>query len=470
MSIQTRLVFSLSALALALVLGIVLLFQWRFDRGLLDYVNAQQQQQLQAVSAELAQRWRADPGWTELRDEPRRFHRLLQQVMQRDNGDRQAAEDGPPPRGEPGPARGRRPPPVLLLDASHQVLFGPREGPGPQALEAAVDVDGRVVGYVATPRFSRLQQDIDRQFRRDQLRTLWLVGGVALLLAIIVAVLLARYFTRPLRQLSRAAHRLTQQQYDIEVDVERRDELGTLARDISELSRTLVQNTTARQRWFADISHELRTPLAVLSGEIDAVLDGVRPLNRERIVSLQQEVAHLQRLVEDLYVLARADLGALQYRKTPFDLAALMRERIAAAMPGFTQAGLQLESQLPAALELLGDEDRLQQLVDNLLTNSRRYTRAGGSVRVALATRGKYAELTVEDSAPGVPDTALPKLFDHLFRVDDARNRSTGGAGLGLAIGKRIVEAHGGQITATHSALGGLCVSVRLPLGMVLRS
>jgi len=315
MSIQTRLVFSLSALALALVLGIVLLFQWRFDRGLLDYVNAQQQQQLQAVSAELAQRWRADPGWTELRDEPRRFHRLLQQALQRDNGEHQEQEDGPPPReqaagDEPGPARGRRPPPVMLLDASHQVLFGPREGPGPQAIEAAVEVDGRVVGYVATPRSSRLQQDIDRQFRRDQLRTLWLVGGVALLLAIIVAVLLARYFTRPLRQLSRAAHRLTQQQYDIEVDVERRDELGTLARDISELSRTLVQNTTARQRWFADISHELRTPLAVLSGEIEAVLDGVRPLNRERIVSLQQEVAHLQRLVEDLYVLARADLGA----------------------------------------------------------------------------------------------------------------------------------------------------------------
>lgn len=478
MSIQTRLIVSLSALVFALVLGIVMLFQWQFDRGLLEYVNAQQQQHLQAVSAELAERWRGDPGWSTLRDNPRRFHRLLQRAAQGAGGERPGPgwDDEPrgpaaPPGGAAGPGRGRWSPPVMLLDASHQVLLGPPEGPGPLAIEVAVAVDGRVVGYIAAPRAARLQQDIDRQFRTAQLRTLWLLGGLALLVAIIVAVVLARHFTRPLRQLSRAAHRLTQQQYDIEVNVARRDELGALARDINELSRTLMQSTNARQRWFADISHELRTPLAVLSGEIDAVLDGIRPLNRERIVSLQQEVAHLQRLVEDLYVLARADLGALQYRKMPFDLAALVRDRVDAAQPGFTQAGLRVDMQLPeAALELVGDEDRLQQLLDNLLTNSRRYTSAGGVVRIALATRGNHAELTVEDSAPGVPTAALPKLFDHLFRVDAARNRATGGAGLGLAIGKRIVDAHGGQIVATHSALGGLCITVRLPLARALRT
>ena len=226
----------------------------------------------------------------------------------------------------------------------------------------------------------------------------------------------------------------------------------------------LAQNTTARQRWFADISHELRTPLAVLSGEIDAVLDGVRPLDRERIVSLQQEVLHLQRLVDDLYVLARADLGALHYRKHAFDLATLLRERVDAAQPGFAQAGLAVDAQLPESLEFVGDEDRLQQLVDNLLANSRRYTAAGGTVRIALAVRGRHAELVVEDSAPGVPEAALPRLFDHLFRVDAARSRAAGGAGLGLAIGKRIVEAHGGRVAATHSALGGLRVTVSLPV------
>jgi two-component system sensor histidine kinase BaeS len=459
MSIQTRLVLALSTLVLALVLGIVLLFQWHFDRSLLDYVNAQQQRQMQAVSAELAGRWRDDPGWQALQEDPRRFHRLLQQVAQGGGG---RPEDGRPPQDAPPP--GLRPPPVMLLDAAHRVLLGPPAGPGPQAVEAAVTVDGRVVGYVAMPRASRLQQDLDRRFRQAQLRTLWLVGAGGWLLAVIVAVLLARHFTRPLRQLSRAAHRLTQQQYDIEVDSGRRDEFGALARDIGELSRTLAQNTTARQRWFADISHELRTPLAVLSGEIDAVLDGVRPLERERIVSLQQEVLHLQRLVDDLYVLARADLGALHYRKHAFDLAALLRERVDAAQPGFAQGGLHVDAQLPGRFEFVGDEDRLQQLVDNLLANSCRYTATGGTVRVALAAQGRQAEIVVEDSAPGVPEAALPKLFDHLFRVDAARSRAAGGAGLGLAIGKRIVEAHGGHIAATHSALGGLRITVRLPM------
>jgi two-component system sensor histidine kinase BaeS len=463
MSIQTRLVLALSALVLALVLGIVLLFQWHFDRGLLDYVNAQQQRQMQAVSAELAVRWRDDPGWLALQDDPRRFHRLLQRVAQGGGPQRDDASPGDalPPQ-EPPP--GRRPPPVMLLDAAHHVLLGPPGGPGPQAVEAAVTVDGRVVGYVATPRSSRLQQDLDRQFRRAQLRTLWLVGAGAWLLAVIVAVLLSRYFSRPLRQLSRAAHRLTQQQYDIDVDSRRRDEFGALARDIGELSRTLAQNATARQRWFADVSHELRTPLAVLSGEIDAMLDGVRSLDRARIVSLQQEVLHLQRLVDDLYVLARADLGALHYRKHAFDLAALLRERVDAAQPGLVQAGLHIDMQVPERLDLVGDEDRLQQLIDNLLANSCRYTAPGGTVRVALTAQGRHAEIVVEDSAPGVPEAALPKLFDHLFRVDAARSRAAGGAGLGLAIGKRIVEAHGGSITATHGMLGGLRITVRLPL------
>lgn len=497
MSIQTRLILSLSALVLVLVSGIMLVFQWHFDRGLLDYVNAQQQQQLQKVSSELAMHWRTDPDWNELRDEPQRFHRMLEQAtlsagesprafpsgndLERgprhgsqgdylsDAGGRFGNERPLRPRAEPGRG-GPRPPPIMLLDTSHQVLMGPPQGLGEQPLEAAIEVDGRVVGYVATPRASRLQQEIDRKFRADQLHILWQLGGMALLLAIMAAVLLARYFTRPLRQLSYAAHRLTQQQYDIDVDSERKDELGTLARDISELSRTLVKNTTARQRWFADISHELRTPLAVLSGEIDAILDGVRALDRERMVSLKQEVSHLQRLVEDLYVLARADLGALHYHKQTFDFSGLVRERIEAAESRFKQAGLQVDMHLPdAALELVGDEDRLQQLIDNLLANSQRYTTHGGCVRVTLRAHGKFAELCVEDSAPGVPMAALPKLFDHLFRVDEARSRHSGGAGLGLAIVKRIVEAHGGQVNATASALGGLCVMVRLPLGLVLR-
>lgn len=474
MNIRTRLILALSTLALVLVLGIVLLFQWRFDAGLLDYVNDQQRVRLEIFALELGERWREDPGWTELLADRQQFYRMLRRPPEhgrnrdRDDHDDDDARPPPPPkhaRSHGGPPDGPPPLPVVLLDAKRQVLVGRSAMTGEFAIEVPVLFDTEIVGYLGTPRFARLEHDIDRHFREAQIHTLWLVSGLALALAILFAILLARQFTRPLLQLSQAAHRLTQQQYAIEVDDRRRDELGALGRDISELARTLARNADARQRWFADISHELRTPLAVLAGEIDAILDGVRPLTRERIESLQQEVLHLQRLVDDLYTLARADLGALQYRKTAVDLAALVDERIEMARPAFTRAQLAVTAELPATtLMVTADEDRLQQLIDNLLANSQRYTDAGGSVRIAVALRDQDAELIIEDSAPGVPIPALAKLFDHLYRVDEARSRATGGAGLGLAICKRIVEAHAGRIEATPSPLGGLRIRVLLPL------
>ncbi|MFZ5756798.1 MAG: ATP-binding protein [Pseudomonadota bacterium] len=468
MSIQTRLILALSAFALALVLGVVLLFQWRFDSGLLDYVNAQQEKRLEAFALVLAESWREDPGWLAFTADPRSFYRLLRRTTEDDSEQprreherherRKHHDETPPPPPIP-------PLPVVLLDADHRILIGRSAVTGEFAIEVPILVDGERVGYLATPRFARLEQDIDRHFREDQLRALWLVAAFALLFAVVVAVLLARQFTRPLRQLSQAAHRLTQQQYDVALDTGRRDELGALARDISELARTLDSNAHARHRWFADISHELRTPLAVLSGEIDAMLDGVRPLNRERIESLRQETGHLLRLVEDLYVLARADLGALQYRKADVDLASLVHERTENAASLLRQAQLRSGVHTPDHAVLVhGDEDRLQQLIDNLLSNSARYTDAGGEVRLTLSVQGSSAELVVEDSAPGVPEASLPRLFDHLYRVDEARTRAAGGAGLGLAICKRIVEAHDGSIEASAGELGGLRIRVRLPL------
>lgn len=461
MRIQTRLILTLSLMALAVVLGIVLLFQWRFESGMVDYVNAQQRERLQVLAVDLAERWQADPGWQSLREDPHEFRKMVRHAGQphdtrTDEDDDDEHDDhraGPPPR------------PVVLLDAQHEVLIGRVPRGSTLSLEVPVQVDGRTVGFLGTPRFLAIEADIDRHFRSQQLQALWLVGAFALALAIAVAVLLARSFTRPLERLSRAAHRLTQQQYDVDVDAERRDELGALARDIRELATTLSRNADLRQRWFADVSHELRTPLSVLLGEIDALLDGVRPLTPERIESLRQETVHLQRLVDDLYVLARADLGALQYRKEPVDLAELVRERIDAAGPAVEAAGLTLHLELPVTGPVVdGDVHRLQQLVDNLLANSARYTDRGGRLQVAIASRGREAQLVIEDSAPGVPDAALARLFDHLYRVDEARTRSAGGAGLGLAICRRIVEAHGGRIEAAHSALGGLRITVCLPL------
>jgi two-component system sensor histidine kinase BaeS len=257
---------------------------------------------------------------------------------------------------------------------------------------------------------------------------------------------------------------MTQGNYAIALPTQRRDEFGELARDFNQLALTLAANDSSRKRWLADISHELRTPLSILRGELEAILDGVRPSDSAHLQSLYQEVQHLARLVDDLHALTTADIGGLQYRKTLCDVAELWRDQCAAHRQNFKTAGLTLTAKIPDhEVELYGDEDRLRQLLDNLLDNSRKYTAAGGAVQVEMNKLPGGIELIVQDSAPAVPESALPKLFDHLFRVEDSRNRATGGSGLGLAICQRIVVAHEGEISASLSALGGLMIRAFFP-------
>ncbi|HET8711686.1 MAG TPA: ATP-binding protein, partial [Spongiibacteraceae bacterium] len=304
----------------------------------------------------------------------------------------------------------------------------------------------------------------EQEFLRRQRTTLAIIGTALLAVAAIIAFPFARHLVKPIRQLARGTHELTQGNYIVALPTQRRDELGELARDFNELAHTLAANDNSRKRWLADISHELRTPLSILRGELEAILDGVRPSDHEHLQSLHQEVQHLTRLVDDLHALTTADIGGLQYRKTLCDVAELWRDQCAAHQQNFKAAGLSLTTDIPGQeIELYADEDRLRQLLDNLLDNSRKYTAAGGTVQVDVEALPGGVELIVQDSAPGVPEAALPKLFDHLFRVEDSRNRATGGSGLGLAICQRIVTAHEGEISAGLSELGGLRIRVFFP-------
>jgi two-component system sensor histidine kinase BaeS len=249
------------------------------------------------------------------------------------------------------------------------------------------------------------------------------------------------------------------------MQLQRNDELGQLARDINELASTLAHNDTVRKRWLADTSHELRTPISILKGELEAMLDGVRPVNKAGIQSLHHETLQLQKLVEDLHELNNADIGGLRYYKQSVDLVALLEEQLQRHRPVFDNAGLQLQlSNHPKILNAWVDSSRLHQLLDNLLNNSLKYTTCPGKVQIKLQQQGNNALLVISDSAPGVPDAALDKLFEHLYRVDNSRNRLTGGSGLGLAICRRIVEGHHGTITASHSELGGITITITLPL------
>jgi two-component system sensor histidine kinase BaeS len=179
--------------------------------------------------------------------------------------------------------------------------------------------------------------------------------------------------------------------------------------------------------------------------------------------SLHAEVGRLEKLVHDLHDLSLADVG-VAYHFSNVDLAQLVHEALEGARDRIAAAGLKLEERISAnPVRVRADPQRLLQLVGNLAENSARYTDSGGRVRVSVSRIGREAHLDWEDSAPGVPDDALEKIFERLFRVEGSRSRDGGGSGLGLAIVRSIAQAHGGRIAAAHSGLGGLRIELRLP-------
>lgn len=237
-----------------------------------------------------------------------------------------------------------------------------------------------------------------------------------------------------------------------------------MGKDINAMAQTLGLLEKTRRRWLAEIAHELRTPLAALRGEVEAVSDGVRPLTGETLGSIREEVEHLGRLVDDLHQLALADLDALHCIFAPADASALCR----AALDRFRLQADSMDLALgfdgpERRVPVLWDTARIEQLLANTLSNSLRYTDAPGEVRVSLAEERDRIAIRIDDSAPGVPAESREALFEPLFRLDEARSRTTGGSGLGLAIARAIARAHGGTLEAEASPLGGLRLCLCLP-------
>jgi two-component system sensor histidine kinase BaeS len=199
----------------------------------------------------------------------------------------------------------------------------------------------------------------------------------------------------------------------------------------------------------ADVAHELRAPLTNILGELESLQDGVRPFDRERVDSLHAEILALAALVDDLQDLALADAGQMSLEKAPLDLRTLAERVVSASQAAADEAGIVLATAGGPWVPAQGDERRLAQVVRNLVQNALAHTPAGGVVTVSVRREAARARLEVADTGEGIPEEALPFVFERFFRVDHSRSRATGGAGLGLAIARKIVEAHGGRIGAT---------------------
>ncbi|QOY93330.1 HAMP domain-containing protein [Massilia sp. UMI-21] len=328
-----------------------------------------------------------------------------------------------------------------------------------------IEVDGRTVGYLGVAPSHRPGDAMALAFL-DQLRSsLWLIVAAAVALSALAAVLLARHFRQPIRQLAAGAGALAGGRYDVRLPAARSDELGELARHFNALARQLESAEDARRQWVADTSHELRTPLAVLRAQLEALQDGVRHATPETLDAMLRQVLALTKLIDELYALARADVGALDCKPVPLDLWDFATAHARGFAGRLQAAGLALEpGAAPAYSRVLADPDRLRQVLDNLFENSLRYTAPGGAIALHAHAGAGRLQLVIDDSAPGVPDQALARLAERFYRVDASRSRAHGGAGLGLALCRRLLEAQDGAIAFAHSPLGGLRVTLSLPL------
>jgi len=449
------------AVLIALLAGIA---DRSFNRGFLDYVNRVERQRFEPLRAALVDGYEARGDWDWIDTGPDAWRALVRKHA-REDGHR--ARRPPPDRAE---RPDRAPPPdrtPILADAGRRVLAGTRKGGpgGPGGLAwTPLTLDGRTVGYLGDRPFKRVPPGLEELFALRQRRSVLIASFALLPVSALMAWLLTTRIVRPLDRLNLAVARIGDGDFAMRLPEERRDELGDLARRVNRLAATLESNLGARRRWLAEISHELRTPVAVLQAELEAMQDGVNPVDEAALESLHGETARLSRLIDDLRDLTLADAGALDYRIERIDLGALVAERLEQAGPRLAEAGIATHLERTGPLPVDADDQRIAQLIDNLLQNSLRYTDADGRLEVRLERGDPRVRLRWEDSAPGVPAAACPHLFDPLYRVDDSRRRETGGSGLGLAIVAKIAEAHGGRVRAEPSAFGGLAIELELPL------
>lgn len=323
----------------------------------------------------------------------------------------------------------------------------------------------QTIGFAAVAEPLSVIEDGLKQLRRN------LFAGVplVLLLASIGGYFLARKSLAPIASMNDQTQRISAENLSARLDVSNaRDELGHLAATINDLLTRLESSFREQQRFIADASHELRTPLAVLRGETEVALGKTRTVEeyQQSLSLIQDEAERLSRIVEDLFILARQPIStrkALNKERVSLNKAVSDCARAAQVLAIRKGVRLKLEND-PPSIALQGDEELIKRMILNLLDNAVKYTPSGGEISLALARQNGHAEIVVRDTGIGIPETDQARVFDRFFRVDKARARAMGGAGLGLSIAQWIVEVHGGAITVNSAPGHGSTFTVVLPV------
>ncbi len=321
-------------------------------------------------------------------------------------------------------------------------------------------IDDALTELTVEPQLSALRSSFQKS-----ILVAGIMGGLA---GILIVTLFTRRTLSPIRELSHAAVLLGRGDFGFRVRENRKDELGQLARTFNVMASQLESAESKRRRMTADVAHELRTPLTNIRGYLEGIKDGVVKAEKDTIETLHNETLHLSSLVEDLQLLANSDAGALRLDLTHDDLRPVVQNVIDAFRQRAKEAGIDIQTQMAEDLPaVLIDRTRMAQVVRNLVDNALQHTLHGGRIFVGLdsdsCNTDREVHLEVSNSGNGLAEEDLERVFDQFYRIDASRTRATGGAGLGLTIVKRLVEAHNGSVSASSVAGKSVTFTVMLP-------
>jgi signal transduction histidine kinase len=354
---------------------------------------------------------------------------------------------------------------TILLDDNNRVvvdhgtvdtsLVGTTYTPSPTELHFALKTNNQVIGTLIFT---------NRKFLEPLLVFFPVMGPFTLLavlmatLALVIGLLLVRRVVDPLAEVIAAAHSVSAGNLAARAKMSGLSDLQVLSDSFNQMAESLEQNDRERRELLAIVAHELRTPLTVLRGRLEGIVDGIYPADEAHIAGALEETYLLERLVDDLRLLALAEARQLHFDRKPVDVSDLARRTVELFGPEAEEKNIQLKLDAESGLpELEADPQRLGQAVANLIGNALRYVPEGGQVDVIVKKTGEGAvSVVVSDNGPGVPPADLPHIFDRFWRGDAARTRLIAGTGLGLAIAKELVEAQGGSISARNRSQGGL--------------
>ncbi len=352
----------------------------------------------------------------------------------------------------------------LLFDKNQRNLIG--DIPFDKAETYVVAVNRKIVGYVGLSSMRIMVQNRTLNFAKQQGIAFLMIATFLLALAALLIWPSAQWLNRPICIIREATKKLSEGKFETRIKIRSSDELTKLGNDFNHLATTLENTRESRKQWIADTVHELRTPIAILRGEIEAIQDEIIKVTPESLKSLNQEVMHITRLIDDLNQLSVHDMGNLNYKMNNVNLNDTLEQTIKSMSLICQEAKLNLglEFKQKHQITVTGDTNRLHQLFANLINNSIKYTNSPGKLKITLQEKKNLAVILFEDTPPSVNEEERQHIFKKFYRVENSHNRTTRGIGLGLAICTNIVNGHQGTIKAYQSPEGGLGVRIEFPL------